>query len=90
MCQKVILGFLPVHNVFLLLLWYLSPFLNHGLPDCQGFRTVEFLRGEDVSLTLNLNMEGQDISLWHLAPNLSGMDGPHPQLCCHRHSFQFN
>jgi hypothetical protein len=74
MCQKVILGFLPVHNVFLLL-WYLSPFLDRGLPDCQGFETVEFLQGKDVSLTLDLNMEGQDIFVWLLAQNLSGMGG---------------
>jgi hypothetical protein len=59
----------------LLLLWYLSSFLDHGLPDCRGFETVEFLRGKDASLTIDLNMEGQDVSVWHLAENLSGMGG---------------
>jgi hypothetical protein len=49
--------------------------LDRGLPDCQSFETVEFLRGKDVSLTLDLNMEGQDIFVWHLAQNLSGMGG---------------
>jgi len=73
-CQKVILGFLPVHNVFLLL-WYLSLYLDHGLPDCQAFETVDFLLGKDVSLTLDFNMEGQNISVWHLAQNLSVMGG---------------
>jgi len=49
--------------------------LDHGLRDCQGFETVEFLRGKDVRLTLDLNMKGQDIFVWLLAQNLSGMGG---------------
>jgi hypothetical protein len=31
--------------------------LDHGLPDCRAFETIDFLRGKDVSLTLDLKME---------------------------------
>jgi hypothetical protein len=49
--------------------------LDHGLSGCWGFETVELLQGKYFGLILSLNVEGQDIFVWHLAQNLLGMGG---------------
>jgi hypothetical protein len=42
---------------FFFFLLELHPVFEPRSPRCQGFETVEFLRGEDVSPTPSLNLE---------------------------------
>ena len=56
----------------------LLPIFGQWHPCCRDFETIEFLRGEDISLTSNPQTcrSGYLFVPWHLAQHLSGMGGP--------------